>query len=114
MDQVTRTKKYLKQEEWKALISECQASGVPVKAWCKSNNICEQTYYRNLQKLRAKLCESFPVPLDKPEKPVEFKKLEVRTPLANAQAAVIFISLMHHWKLIMVPRSKRLRQCFWR
>lgn len=34
MDQVTRTKKYLKQEEWKALISECQASGVTVKAWC--------------------------------------------------------------------------------
>ena len=57
MDQVTRTKKYLKQEEWKALILECQASGVTVKAWCKSNNICEQTYYRNLQKLRAKLCE---------------------------------------------------------
>lgn len=89
MDQVTRTKKYLKQEEWKALISECQASGVTVKAWCKSNNICEQTYYRNLQKLRAKLCESFPVPADKPEKTVEFKKLEVRTPLPNTQAAVI-------------------------
>lgn len=39
--------------------------------------------------LRAKLCESFPVPVDKPEKPVEFKKIKVRTPLPNTQATVI-------------------------
>jgi len=89
MDQVTRTRKYLKREEWKSLISECQSSGMTITSWCKSNNICEQTYYRNLQKLRAELCESFPVPVVKPEKPVEFKKLEVKTPLQNMQAAVI-------------------------
>ena len=89
MDQVTKVKKYLKREQWKTLIKECQASGMTGTAWCKSNGICEQTYYRNFKLLREELCENLPVPLDVPEKPVPFKKLEVITPLPNTQAAVI-------------------------
>ena len=79
MDQVTRTRKFLKKEEWKTLILECQSSGMTVASWCATNNVCQQTYYRNLQKLRAELCESFPIPVPAvlPEKPIEFKKLEV-------------------------------------
>ena len=89
MDQVTKVRKYLKREQWKTLIKECQSSGMTVTAWCKVNGICEQTYYRNLKCLREELCENLPVPLDVPEKTVSFKKLEVMTPLPNTQAAVI-------------------------
>ena len=91
MDQVTRTRKFLKKEEWKTLILECQSSGMTVASWCATNNVCQQTYYRNLQKLRAELCESFPIPVPAvlSEKPIEFKKLEVLTSIPNIQAAVI-------------------------
>ena len=80
MDQVTKVKKYLKQEQWKSLIKECQASRMTVTAWCKANGICEQTYYRHLKLLREEVCENLPVPI---------KKLEVKTPIPNTQAAVI-------------------------
>lgn len=40
---------------------QCQSSGLTVASWCERNNICQQTYYRNLQKLRAEFCESFPI-----------------------------------------------------
>ena len=89
MDQVTKVRKYLKREQWKTLIKECQSSGMTVTAWCRTNGICEQTYYRNLKRLREELCESLPVPINVPEKPVAFKKLEVATPLPSTQAAVI-------------------------
>ena len=56
MDQVTKVRKYLKREQWLALISDCQSSGMTVTAWCKQNDICEQTYYRNLKKLWEEAC----------------------------------------------------------
>ena len=89
MDQVTRVRKYIKREQWKTLIKECQSSGMTVTAWCKTNGICEQTYYRNLKLLREEVCENLPVPIDVPEKPVTFKKLEVTSPLPDTKAAVI-------------------------
>ena len=89
MDQVTRVRKYIKREQWKTLIQECQSSGMTVSAWCKANDICEQTYYRNLKVLREELCNNLPVPLPNSEKPTVFKKLEVTAPLPNTQAAVI-------------------------
>lgn len=52
MDQVTQVRKYLKLEQWKSIIAECRSSGMTVNAWCKANGIVEQTYYRNLKKLR--------------------------------------------------------------
>lgn len=89
MDQVTKVRKYIKREQWKTLITECQSSGMTVTAWCKLNGICEQTYYRNLKKLREELCETLPVSVQEPEKPVAFKKLEVMSPLPDTKAAVI-------------------------
>lgn len=56
---------------------------------CQMNGICEQTYYRNLKKLREELCQNLPVPATAPEKPVAFKKLEVMSPLPGTKAAVI-------------------------
>ena len=91
MDQVTKVRKQLKLEQWKALIAECRSSGMTVTSWCKANGIVEQTYYKNLKKLRELELEKLPpalVPVPE-EKPVAFKKLEVQTPVAGTQAAVI-------------------------
>ena len=91
MDQVTKVRKQLKLEQWKALIAECMASGMTVTSWCKANGIVEQTYYRNLKRLRELELEKLPPALTPvpEEKPVAFKKLEVQTSVANTQAAVI-------------------------
>ena len=90
MDQVTRVRKYIKREQWKTLIQECQTSGMTVTAWCKANDICEQTYYRNLKLLREEVCNNLPVLLpDTYEKSVAFAKLEVASPIPNTQAVVI-------------------------
>lgn len=88
MDQVTKVRKYLKREQWSALISDCQSSGMTVTAWCKQNDICEQTYYRNLKKLREEACGSFPVPAQY-DKPAVFKQLQIQQPLPDGKAAVL-------------------------
>ena len=31
---------------WAGRISECRNSGQNVKAWCRENGVCEQTYYK--------------------------------------------------------------------
>lgn len=31
---------------WEGRISECRNSGQNVKAWCRENGVCEQTYYK--------------------------------------------------------------------
>ena len=59
MDQVTKVRRHIKREEWKSIISECRASGMTVKAWCKANGIVEQTYYRNLKMLREEMLKLF-------------------------------------------------------
>ena len=90
MDKVTATRKFLKKEQWIKLIRECQSSGMTVASWCKQNGIVEQTYYKNLKKLREELIENLPVPIEpEPQAPTVFKKLAVTTPLPNTQAAVI-------------------------
>lgn len=92
MDQVAKVKKHLKREQWLSLISDCQTSGMTVRSWCKQNQICEQTYYRNLRMLREKACSDFPLDaISTPENltPASFKKLEVQAPVSNTQAAVI-------------------------
>ena len=91
MDQVTRVRRQLKLEQWRVLIEECRASGMTVTSWCRSHGIVEQTYYKNLKKLREQELEKLPtelVPVPD-EKPVAFKKLEVQTPVAGTKAAVV-------------------------
>lgn len=91
MDQVTKVRQHFKHEEWKSIISECRASGMTVKAWCKANGIVEQTYYKNLKKLREEMIENLPAPIttDTCEKPAVFKKLEVQSPIPDTKATVI-------------------------
>ena len=88
MDQVTRARKYLKREQWSALIPDCQSSGMTVTAWCKQNGTCKQTYYRNLRKLREEACGSFPVPAQS-DKPAVFKQLQLQQPVPDGKAAIL-------------------------
>ena len=69
MDQIAKVKKRLKQEQWKVLIKECQSSKIIVSSWCKANDICEQTYYRNLKRFREQLCTTLPISSESLEKP---------------------------------------------
>ena len=91
MDQVTKVRQHFKREEWKSIIRECRASGMTVKGWCKANGIIEQTYYKNLKKLRVEMIENLPAPVtaNDCEKPTVFKKLEVQSPLPTMKPAVI-------------------------
>lgn len=90
MDQVTKVRRQLKREEWKSIISEWRASGMTVKAWCKDHGIIEQTYYRNLKRLREEMLESLPAAIIQDDnKPTVFKKMEVSTPVPDTNAAVI-------------------------
>lgn len=88
MDKVTQVKTHLRLEQWKKLISECQNSGMTVRAWCVQNGFKEQSYYYYLKKIREQAIKDLPVPM-KEEKPVVFQKLEVQPPVQNTKAAVI-------------------------
>ena len=91
MDQVTKVRKQLKLEQWKSIVTECRSSGMTVTAWCKANGIVEQTYYKNLKKLRELELDKIPtslVPIPD-EKPAVFEKLKVQTPVPDTKAAVI-------------------------
>ncbi len=111
MDQVTKVRKYMKREQWKTLIKECQSSGMTVTAWCSLNGICEQTYYRNLKKLREELCENLPAPVDVSEMPVAFKKLEVMSSLSDTKATVI-IRLPNEYSDALLHRNTHFQYRF--
>ena len=59
-----------------------------VTVWCKANGIVEQTYYKNLKKLRELELEKIPTSLVSipEEKPAVFEKLEVQTPVPDTKA----------------------------
>ena len=80
MNQFTKIRKQLKLEHWKSVVTECRSSGITVTAWCKANGIVEQTYYKNLKKLRELELEKIPtslVPIPE-EKPAVLKNWKYR------------------------------------
>ena len=91
MDQVTLVKNQMRARNWQKLIQARQDSGQTVVSWCRENNINIKTYYYWLRKLRQQeiVKQELPVTVEAPEKPVVFKQLEVHTPVAGTQAAVI-------------------------
>lgn len=90
MDQVTQTKVLFRREQWKKIITECQASGMPVKTWCDQHGFKEQSYYYYLKKIREQEIAKLPITIPSSEEsPTIFKRLKVNTPIANTQAAVI-------------------------
>lgn len=89
MDQVTQVKTDFRLNQWKQLIADRQASSLSVRAWCKQNKVCEGSYYYYLKRLRMEACSQLPAQVHKQEQTVTFQKLEVKTPVANTQAAII-------------------------
>ena len=76
MDKVTQVKTQLRLEHWKQVISECQASGMPVCSWCKEHHVSEPSYYYYLKRLRQQAIQTLPLPTEK-ETSTVFQKLEV-------------------------------------
>lgn len=48
----------IKTKQWVERIKACRESGFPVRKWCKHDNICKQTYYCWLKKLRKMAIET--------------------------------------------------------
>ena len=90
MDQVSLAKNQMRAENWRTLIQACRQSGQTVVNWCEQNNVNSKTYYYWLRKLRTQELngKELTIPVLE-EKPVVFKQLEVQTPIAGTQAAVI-------------------------
>ena len=44
-------------EEWKSIILDCRASGLPDKDWCREHDISTSSFYYNLRKLRKLACD---------------------------------------------------------
>lgn len=91
MDQVILVKNQMRARNWQKLIRARQDSGQTVVSRCRENNVNIKTYYYWLRKLRQQeiVKQELPVPMETPGKPVVFKQLEVQTPVAGTQAAVI-------------------------
>ena len=64
---------------WAGRISECRKSGQNVKAWCRENGICEQTYYK-WQKLLFEMAQA--------QQEVQFAEVTPVHPLRCGNVAV--------------------------
>jgi hypothetical protein len=54
-------------KNWTQMISECNQSGLTVKAWCKENNIKTTSYYYWLKRIRIAACNSMSTVSEKPQ-----------------------------------------------
>lgn len=89
MNQVTQTKNHLRREQWKSIIAACQSSDMTVKVWCEQNNVCMQSYYRNLRKFREELCDALPIQTAESKERMSFKKLELAPQVNLAQSRIL-------------------------
>lgn len=94
MDKVKAVKSQLHLQQWVERISECQSSSMTVAAWCDAHDINVKTYYYWLRKVREIAVENLPVkatnlPVHTKQEHITFKPLEVKSPVAGMQAAVI-------------------------
>lgn len=82
MDQVTLAKNQYRLEQWTELIRNRQSSGMTTEDWCEANGVTRDAYYYWLRKVRKAAINSS-------GDTVSFKRLEVQTPAASTQVAVI-------------------------
>ncbi len=75
---------------WAEWISECRNSGQNVKAWCKGNGICEQTYYRWQKRLLelTKAQQEVQFAEVTPAQPVHADNVAVTVRIAGAEADI--------------------------
>ena len=75
---------------WAGRISECRNSGQNVKAWCRENGICEQTYYKWQKRLfeMAQLQQEVQFAEVTPVQSVRFGNVAVTVRIAGAEADI--------------------------
>ena len=75
---------------WAGRISECRNSGMAVKAWCRENGVCEQTYYRWQKRLfeMAKLQQEVQFAEVTPVQPICSGNVAVTVRIAGAEAEI--------------------------
>ena len=75
---------------WAGRISECRNSGQSVKAWCRENGVCEQTYYKWQRKLFEMVMEQQEVQFAEvtPAQPVCSGSVAVTVRIAGAEAEI--------------------------
>jgi len=52
-------------QRWVEIIKDCKESGLSIKAYCKSNSICENTYFYWQRKIRETVCSKIMSDQDK-------------------------------------------------
>jgi transposase-like protein len=66
--EITEIKTTVSMEQWQQRITECQQSGMSIKAWCQENGVATSSYYHYLRKIReSMLQEKQLVPLKLPK-----------------------------------------------
>ena len=75
---------------WAGRISECRSSGQNVKAGCKENGICEQTYYKWQRRLfeMAQARQEVQFAEVTPEQPVSCSNVSVTVRIGGAEADI--------------------------
>ena len=58
MSETLEARDRYRMEEWAQIISQCRASGLSNREFCRRNGIPEKTFYYRLRKLREKAAES--------------------------------------------------------
>ena len=75
---------------WAGRISECRNSGQNVKAWCRENGVCEQTYYKSQRRLfeMAQAQQEIQFAEVTPVQPVRTGSVAVTVRIAGAEADI--------------------------
>ena len=75
---------------WAGRISECRNSGQNVKAWCRENGVCEQTYYKWQKRLfeMAQTQQEIQFAEATPVRPVACGNVAVTVRIAGAEADI--------------------------
>lgn len=75
---------------WFVRITECRNSGQNVKAWCRENGVCEQTYYRWQKRLfeLAQAQQEVSFAEVTPVQPIRFENVAVTVRIADAEADI--------------------------
>lgn len=88
-------------KNWTEMISQCNKSGLTVKAWCKENNIKTTSYYYWLKRVRIAACNSMLTDSEKPQQLVslsitdmpEYTSTEVSTPQSQSSQTAIILKI---------------------
>ena len=75
---------------WAGRISECRNSGQNVKAWCRENGVCEQTYYKWQRRLfeMAQAQQEVQFAEVTPAQPVRYGNVAVTVRISGAEADI--------------------------